>query len=673
MTDISLENMDKYLSNILSARYGEEVRGSIHDAIKACANYQKEVGYVSSNDYISRISDQMGIVYVSETDFDNESASGKYYGTTGIRYNTDASWQAVDPFIVPAGEYVFSGLSCRFSFYKLLTDEESTLINMLKKHNNKESLCLRIRFDEPATLYLTSYLPNRSLYNTHPFVISVPRKDSSILYKSNGSVDLLNNHLNYMLGGDRILRTNGEGMHIKNENAFDMSDTLFPNTKLVWTQLSSDLDHGYICTESVDPSGYIVFDYDLDIKDANQSFFDISAVIEKNDGTVQYIPVSRTTGNGSYSKKAILDLNNYAVYNDAKRVAMSVIGRSRNSETPTFLLTAKSYPYWTENVTVSDRYDMNVKTWLSKVDRYLSSLKVSDNSNSMLLTSPNGSKYQISVNDSGDLSAIPVIPTKAYYFGNSLLTGFGPFGMAADDRNSDYYALINAFIKQKNAAFESVGKFNIAEWEGMTNVPNANSWVDTNIISKIDATFDLIVVQACDNCNTEEKKKIFPETSLYLMQKIRSKCPKARVVWIASWFGQDLVDSLSENAEKSGVELIDIREYYGGSNNSHLGAVYSYGESVQNWQISVSEYEDDPESKTLTFTVSGASSSSTIHYESYEDKISTDGMLHIRGSELVVSSSGVAMHPSTRGFKCIANKFLYETGISDIKETYPID
>ena len=71
---------------------------------------------------------------------------------------------------------------------------------------------------------------------------------------------------------------------------------------------------------------------------------------------------------------------------------------------------------------------------------------------------------------------------------------------------------------------------------------------------------------------------------------------------------------------------------------------------------------------TVTFTVAGVTYiSDPLDIISYS---LLSGTLTYTGLWEIISNGGVASHPGDNGFRKIANKFLYEMKISDLKETY---
>ena len=272
------------------------------------------------------------------------------------------------------------------------------------------------------------------------------------------------------------------------------------------------------------------------------------------------------------------------------------------------------------------------------------------------LTSPNGNKWYLSVDNDGNLSANPYIPKHITFIGNSLLLGFGSFGMAATNKNGDYYTKI---LSRTGATGTKIGG---VDWEGATTVSLANKAAD-NIINQINADSGLIIIQLGDNWNNENTVANLPTTLPYLIKGIREKCPKARVCWVFAWYyKQNAVQILQNNCKLYGVKFINIDGLSSvQSNQNKIGAIYTY-DTDQTVTYSVDSFSILEDNKvTLNFTVGGVPYSVTINYTSYT---STAGVsITVTGKECVITNASVASHPSDTGFTQIADKIITEMAL----------
>ena len=124
---------------------------------------------------------------------------------------------------------------------------------------------------------------------------------------------------------------------------------------------------------------------------------------------------------------------------------------------------------------------------------------------------------------------------------------------------------------------------------------------------------------------------------------------------------------LLENTEKAGCEYIDIRSLYKPENVSVIGTVYKMDSDFTK-SYDVDSFVVSNGTIVLTFTVSGTQYTATIpSYTSYTS--SGDTQISVTGIYHVVNTYYAAIHPGNEGFRKIANKMLFDLGISDSEET----
>ena len=305
----------------------------------------------------------------------------------------------------------------------------------------------------------------------------------------------------------------------------------------------------------------------------------------------------------------------------------------------------------------------NVKELFESLDQKLSSS--TGPTNSSILVSPNGDKYELTVDNTGLLTPIPLVPTKATFFGNSLLTGSG-YGMAASDSEHDYYHLINECITKLKSSYNSK-KVSGVSFEGCDKTSDVNTCVNS-LVSQLDGDETLVVIQLGDNVNTTEKVAVFKDSVLVLCKAIRNKCPKARVVWMGMWYGTaEKYNYIQMACEQTGCKFISFADLLGSDANSKIGNVQKKAVTTRTLTGVTNVTENTNTNITVKFTVSGATYTSTLDVQSWS---MIDTILTYTGEYEIITSGGVASHPGDEGFRRIANKFLYEMGIVDVKEYY---
>lgn len=317
----------------------------------------------------------------------------------------------------------------------------------------------------------------------------------------------------------------------------------------------------------------------------------------------------------------------------------------------------------------------NAKELFESTDEQIGEIKKQIEGSSNELVSPKGNKFLLSVTDDGTLTTIPVIPTKGAFFGNSLILGFSPYGMAASQGDKDYYYLITEYIKTLNPSFVAADRKSASAFEGLTSTDatTINNMIQTVFLNNLTGDEDLVVIQLGDNVNTPEKNAAFPTTSLALCKALRKKCPRARVIWMGMWYAStNRYQNIQDACNATGCQYI----FYNGLNTTNaqnvIGGITKQGTGTRTLG-GVTEVVENSSSGslkniTVTFTVGSNSYNSTLDVTSY----SLSGATLTYTSEYrIIESAGVASHPGDEGFRRIANRFLFETKLSDVEETYP--
>ena len=276
-----------------------------------------------------------------------------------------------------------------------------------------------------------------------------------------------------------------------------------------------------------------------------------------------------------------------------------------------------------------------------------------------LIVSPSGNQYLLSVQDNGTIKTIPFIPSKAAFFGNSLLSGSGTFGMAASDAEHDYFNLIQSYIITNLNSSYTATRIGGVALENLVNTANISSTIDS-LVSSLDGDENLVVVQLGDNVNTTEKVDVFATSAQMFLTAIRSKCQNARVVWLGMWYGSDVKYSIIKEAcEKTGCEFVSIASLVNDESRSHIGALQNKG--VNNYTLTdvFNVVENSTGNITISFAVSGTNYTTTMDVNSWELRGTT---LNYNGTYYVITSAGVASHPGDVGMAAIADKFLTDMG-----------
>lgn len=269
------------------------------------------------------------------------------------------------------------------------------------------------------------------------------------------------------------------------------------------------------------------------------------------------------------------------------------------------------------------------------------------------LISPDGSKRTIQVSNNGTLISIPVIPNNALFIGNSLLLGFGEFGMAASDEEHDYYHYISNLNPEG-----SYTRLSGSGFEASTSTEIATQWMNDALLPELNDELDLVIVQLGDNVNTEDKRRTFSETCKMILTYIRTHAQNARVVWVGSWYAKDLKTTYEKACKETGCMYVDITDING---SNKIGGIYTVSQSTSTtYSVDSFEVLEDKQIK-IYFTVEDDQYNATVHYDSYSSNAGVS--VTIVGKEKVITSLGVASHPGNSGMLAIANRIAYSLGM----------
>lgn len=310
----------------------------------------------------------------------------------------------------------------------------------------------------------------------------------------------------------------------------------------------------------------------------------------------------------------------------------------------------------------------NAKELFESTDKELTDIKASITKSDSVQLSPLGNKFELSVQDDRSVIAVPIIPDKAAFFGNSLIAGYG-YGMAASANDKDYYYLITEYIKKLNPSFTS-SRLRSGGFEGLTDPALIDSTIQNDVISQLTGDEDLVSIQLGDNVNSPEKNAVFPESSLKLCQAIRKKCPKARVVWMGMWYpSTQRYQNIQDACKATGCKFISYAHILTKPNvRNSVGNLTQRGLATRTLSDVIFVTENSATNITVKFAVGGVSyDSKPLDVESYSLSGST---LTYKSEYQIINHAGEASHPADEGFRWIANDFLYIMEMTDNIEEY---
>lgn len=178
-----------------------------------------------------------------------------------------------------------------------------------------------------------------------------------------------------------------------------------------------------------------------------------------------------------------------------------------------------------------------------------------------MITSPNGTKFRLLVDNNGNLSTVSSVPNRVAIFGNSILSHpwLKGMGMAASAPEKDYFTLVKNYIMSKNP-WAVVERGNGADWESDPN--NRRATFDSKMKRSLSSNTDIVILQFGDNLNTDEKRKNLETDIPNLINWIRTASPKALIYWVGIYYASpDFVERIKRICQPLDVTFVDIYQY----------------------------------------------------------------------------------------------------------------
>ena len=178
-----------------------------------------------------------------------------------------------------------------------------------------------------------------------------------------------------------------------------------------------------------------------------------------------------------------------------------------------------------------------------------------------MITSPNGTKFRLLVDNNGNLSTVSSVPNRVAVFGNSILSHpwLKGMGMAASAPDKDYFTLVKNYILSKNPR-AVVERGNGADWESDPN--NRRATFDSKMKRSLSSNTDIVILQFGDNLNTDEKRKNLETDIPNLINWIRTASPKALIYWVGIYYASpDFVERIKRICKPLDVTFVDIYQY----------------------------------------------------------------------------------------------------------------
>lgn len=241
----------------------------------------------------------------------------------------------------------------------------------------------------------------------------------------------------------------------------------------------------------------------------------------------------------------------------------------------------------------SPYFDNQFARMMEKVFAGIDVAKTMPERTAEIYCNPNGDKVVFGVGENNTLVAIPVVPGKTLFFGNSLLLGMNTsssnhqyvYGMCATEPSKDYCHIVMDEITdiKASATYDRVhgAQFETLEpSDSFSTLWNttANTYTGEPLKNSFTNDLDLIVIQLSDNINTADRRTAFASNVDTLLHNIRTASPNARILWVYGWFSNADTNALIASAcQRWGIESLNINQYNTTANQGTSGQSYIDG------------------------------------------------------------------------------------------------
>ena len=305
---------------------------------------------------------------------------------------------------------------------------------------------------------------------------------------------------------------------------------------------------------------------------------DVKLAFVTNTGAQRFKDLGHFTG-GKMDANIAFDPANLIVYEYAVEDSFYLIVQSNESSSGQFIVDSFTINQL-DSLQQSPVYDQNLRKMLEKIT---ASLPLDETvTSNPVLTSPNGTKYKLSVTDEGILRATSMLFKKGLYLGNSLLLGFdtneehGPaFGMAASNYKKDYAYLLTEKLKEKYSSY-TANKLHCAQLEQSENDETSLAYIE-KFKSKMTNDTDFLLIQIGDNVNNEVRKSNLIKYLHKLIDSAYSINSNVQICLVGCWFNTgNVANDIRTIAESKGCTFVDITNLNITDNQAKTGTTISF-------------------------------------------------------------------------------------------------
>lgn len=281
---------------------------------------------------------------------------------------------------------------------------------------------------------------------------------------------------------------------------------------------------------------------------------------------------------GTLKQTLEIDCASFIVYNDAVNFRIRINCNAAGT------LTINDFTvYEASDIETSKYYSDNFLDMTNNVFNGLNAIEQeATETKRIVLTNGKGEKYDLQVDNNGNIIAVPHIPKKVLFMGNSLVFGMNntddrnnAFGMAATDYTKDYVYNTEQEILKKNSKATFTRLYS-SPFEHSETIESATKFINDNI-AMFSSDLDLVVVQMSENVNTDKKRNVFNTSFPKLIQTIRVNSPKAKILCVGGWFAESVVtEKMLETCINYGCSYLSIHDLFTSENLGVVGATVTY-------------------------------------------------------------------------------------------------
>lgn len=335
------------------------------------------------------------------------------------------------------------------------------------------------------------------------------------------------------------------------------------------------VNDGIITSNRYPADNYIKISGEIRNESVNDGNILIQIAVIKNNLSVTYYHIKNITIDAGYSKK----FNEIIYIPDLTPSAKEIRILINHIETD-----AVGLIFYVDDLRIGvasklinyDFYSQDFETMIQKL--YEETRNKNENEEkSNVVSGRDGKKYISYISKQGNLSLKSTNPVKTLFIGNSLLNGMagpdGLYGMCSSSPNNDFYYYVKEEIL-KSVPSASFTKLHPRKMEQCDQPSDIDDWINSSI-SSFTEDLDLVIIQIGDNVNNDDRITNFDNGFYKVIESIIDNSPTARIILVGIWFYNSKVyDTLLKNAEKYGLEIIDIHDLNTAENQGYSGQQY---------------------------------------------------------------------------------------------------